>query len=520
MRLYSLLLVDDEELERESISQLIRWGDYDIDFWGAVKNGVEALQIIEQREPDIVITDIKMPVVTGIDLIEQVHQKGLSTIFVVLSGYGDYEYTSKAMLLGVRHYLLKPVSEEHVIQALEDVKHDIRTQQMREMEVQSLRGNLEKVLPHVRDQFLRGCALTQIYNESDMEYFQKLFEIPNDDFFLAVLYTDKPCEFINKYALQNMAEEIIGWDCVALHTIIENQVVLVIDGRLYPDFEKQIQRLHRAYGVYFDMPFYAAASDVGAFSQIHSMYTRAVGLLKYRFQVPENYVIRDELLRQLNLNGAGDIAESIEKVCQLAKSGTIDELNFNLEVLFKKIEIGKLPFSAEKGYYWNLIRALSQAADKADDECRENLAALDHLTGLTDTRRKVKAIVNDVAEHNYRAHLQGKNPVVESILNGIYENISNPNLSLNWMAHTLLFMNEEYLGRMFYKQMHEKFSHFVLRTRIEMAKKLLENTNGLKIYEISQMVGFAEDAQYFGRVFKSFTHSTPSQYKENTGKNK
>ena len=112
--MYKVMLVDDEDLEREIMAQTIPWEKVDMELVDMAWNGIEAMDKIRMLVPDIVITDIKMPVMDGIELIRRCQESYPHMMFVVLSGYGEYGYTSKAMELGIRHYILKPCNEETV----------------------------------------------------------------------------------------------------------------------------------------------------------------------------------------------------------------------------------------------------------------------------------------------------------------------------------------------------------------------------------------------------------------------
>ena len=106
--MYKLLIVDDEEIEREGMARFIDWEQFGIEMVGTAWNGAEGLEKIHTLKPDIVITDIKMPVMNGLDLIREAKKQQIEVEFIVLSGYGEYEFTSQAMQEGIRHYLLKP----------------------------------------------------------------------------------------------------------------------------------------------------------------------------------------------------------------------------------------------------------------------------------------------------------------------------------------------------------------------------------------------------------------------------
>ena len=135
--MYKLLIVDDEDIEREGMAQFIPWENYEIQLAGTAWNGVEGFQKIQAEEPDIVLTDIKMPVMDGIELIKKTKESFPDIEFIVLSGYGEYEFTSQAMEEGVRYYILKPCDEEKIVEVLSKVKQSIaekRSQKRRSQE--------------------------------------------------------------------------------------------------------------------------------------------------------------------------------------------------------------------------------------------------------------------------------------------------------------------------------------------------------------------------------------------------
>lgn len=119
-----LLIVDDERIIRETIASLVDWESLGITLIGTAENGIEAYNIILDEYPEIVLTDIKMPGLGGLDLIQRIHEINPDTQFVILSGYGEFEFARRAMKYGVKHYLLKPCNEEQIIESLRHAKED------------------------------------------------------------------------------------------------------------------------------------------------------------------------------------------------------------------------------------------------------------------------------------------------------------------------------------------------------------------------------------------------------------
>lgn len=130
-----MIIVDDERMIRETISAIIDWEALGIQVIGLCKNGLEAYDMILDEYPDIVLTDINMPGLSGLDLIQRITQAARETEFVILSGYGDYTYTREAMRLGIQYYLLKPCSEEDIIEVMQQVKKRCMSRRLRKQEI-------------------------------------------------------------------------------------------------------------------------------------------------------------------------------------------------------------------------------------------------------------------------------------------------------------------------------------------------------------------------------------------------
>ena len=119
-----LLIADDERIIRETISSIIPWSTLNIEVAGLCSNGLEAYDMIIDESPDIVMTDIKMPIMSGLELIKRVAETDLDTQFIILSGYGEFEYAKEAMKYGVKQYILKPCNEEQITESVIAVSKD------------------------------------------------------------------------------------------------------------------------------------------------------------------------------------------------------------------------------------------------------------------------------------------------------------------------------------------------------------------------------------------------------------
>lgn len=123
--MHKLLIADDEKIIREFICEMIPWAKLDIEITACCKNGSEALDAILDTAPHIVMTDIRMPGISGLELIERIQRFDPHIQFIILSGYPEFEYARQAMRHGVREYLLKPVNENDIIKAIRHIKKEL-----------------------------------------------------------------------------------------------------------------------------------------------------------------------------------------------------------------------------------------------------------------------------------------------------------------------------------------------------------------------------------------------------------
>lgn len=172
-----LLLVDDEPDVLQAIETTMPWEEYGICLIGTCGNALEALEQIQREPPDLVVTDIKMPVMDGIELIRRARELGCDAEFIVLSGFDEFEYAKSAMGLGVRYYLLKPCSGEELAQALKTAREECR---VRRLAVSALRAAQDEGSGGERERMLPG-------HQADADRLAVLLEEQNDARALKVL---------------------------------------------------------------------------------------------------------------------------------------------------------------------------------------------------------------------------------------------------------------------------------------------------------------------------------------------
>lgn len=162
MNLYKIMLVDDEEEVRKGMIKKIQWEEAGFQVVGDGENGEDALEKIELLEPDVVLTDIKMPYMDGLALAERIRQNYPSIKVLIFSGFDDFEYAKRAIKLNVTEYILKPVNVEELTLILKRIKHNLDEEIEQKRNVNTLRENYKNSLPIIREHFLNDLVRTSL----------------------------------------------------------------------------------------------------------------------------------------------------------------------------------------------------------------------------------------------------------------------------------------------------------------------------------------------------------------------
>ncbi len=380
--MYKVLLADDERIILEGISSMIQWHSFGASLVGAVQNGMEAYQLILRERPHIVISDIKMPGMGGLELIEKVSRDHPSIRFILLTGFGQFEYAKKAMAYGVRHYLLKPCNESHITASLASVISELK----KEESAERVKSDLELVRPHIR-----------------------------------------------KHALQ----ELIKGGKKAAEGYL----------RFFP--ERQTIEL-----ILF------ALEDTGRLSALQKLAAGIFG---------------SSVIASVRMNDAVVFAAEPS------------------ELIAEKID--RVKKQAEKQFH-----AVPAAAVSGRGEIGDAASLYEKARG-----RLAKQLITASCQPSV---------LVRKMLDLIQREAANPKLSLKWAARNVLYMNPDYLGKLFKQEKGEKFSSYVTKVRIEKAIAMMKQKNGITISSLAEESGFGDNPKYFSLVFKKYTGYTPSEYRK------
>ncbi|ANA78479.1 MULTISPECIES: response regulator [Paenibacillus] len=509
--MYKVLLVDDERIILDGISQMVDWPAYQTILAGTAQNGIQAYEKIMREAPDIVVCDIRMPGLDGLELVAKTYASHPHIKFVLLSGFGEFEYANRAMQYGVKHYLLKPTDEIKIGEALKEVIGELTALQHKESFIQEMKGRLRKVLPHVKEQVLKEFVTNKTYGRHDLEEYRSLFQYSFDQPVRLLLFQlEGNVEFEHQFAVKNIAEDLL--DSTLLSTTIGQQVLVLIENRDDEQLHQQLQDIRCTFKQYYKMDVTIAISDPGPVTLARKLYRDTLQCLNYRFYLDESGMITTEdTLHSGSLEGGFVLDE--ERLCMPVRSGHRKEAELALAEFVQELKRAQLSIELTKSYVIQQYVSLIRLTDP--EQMQQRYARIPEIAEMS-TLHAIQAFLEDtvreITQRNFEQNKVKYNAIVRKVVEIIEQQLGNSELTLNLVANDMLYMNADYLGKLFKKETGEKFSNYVMKLRMKRAIEMMQSDPDIKIFEMAELLGFGDNPQYFSQVFKKQIGCTPSEF--------
>jgi len=511
--MYKVLLADDERIILDGISSMIDWAQHRTVLVGLAQNGIDAYEQIVRHAPDIVISDIRMPGMDGLELVAKTHASHPRTRFIILSGFGEFDYANRAMQYGVKHYLLKPTNETRIAQALEKIVAELDRESSREAFLQNMKLRLQKMMPHVKEQVLKEFVTNKTYGSRDWDDYRSLFQFEFDVRVRLILFQiEGEAEYEHLFAVKNIAEDIL--EKTLLGTTIGSHVLVLIEDPDDPDaLYRRLGDIRATFAQYYKMDVTIALSSPGEIVRARSLYQETLQCLNYRFYLDEGGIItsKDTFSSAQPSQGTLDFDE--DRLLMPVRSGHLEEAEQALDSFFDALKRAQLDIGMTKSYAIQLFIALTRLGDpQRMNEHYKQIPQLVEMNTLQAMKDFLGQTVRDIAKRNYEQNVVKHTSIVRKVLDIIDQQLGNANLSLNFVASEMLYMNADYLGKLFKKETGEKFSNYVMKARMKRATEMIAEQPDIKIFELAERLGFGDNPQYFSQVFKKQIGCTPSEY--------
>lgn len=524
-----VMIVDDEPYIRQGLKILINWEQYGFAVCGEAATGKEALELMESEKFDLVITDIKMPNMSGLELIERTwEQVSKQTSFIILSGYNEFEYARKAIKYSVLEYVLKPVQKEELIRALENYK-DQYYKQIAD------RKRLEDSGKIIFDRYLSGLLFNK-YDTEALDYVRKYLYDTVKLRFISIEY-DSADEGFQRLANEEKLREknmlydflriYLGENCYHVYMDaasgretygvgfifvkkFEERADLDEKGYILRLYQKLSEALKHKIILYIgqrveDISKISESYKSAAIARTFRLFSREMDIAYYdeiedkprtgRYPVDKDMM--DDLIKAIEENDERGIEEKIDAVYEHLKELATepDIIKINLDyLLFNLISMAKnLDSAFDQG---DIYKMISQGG-------YEKMAVRGSVKHLKEFALEFSSYLIQIRQHAFGG-------VLTEIEKEITEHYMD-NLSLKYLSEKY-YINSAYLGQIFKRQNGSSFKDYLNNYRIDRAAELLLRSDE-QIYLIASAVGF-NNTDYFISKFVQIKGITPLQYRK------
>jgi two-component system response regulator YesN len=513
--MFRVLIADDESIIRKGLCQIIDWEGLGYNIAGEAANGREALDFIERENPDVVLIDIKMPNLHGLEAIAKAREAGFTGRVIVLSGYSDFSYAQEAIKQGVTAYLTKPVDEDELEKTLIGIREELTNEEEEKkhhnlyfskakeaLMVDFLSGNAPLPESSIKELKLESDIYRIIiyekysHNVSDMNYnFSELLQVANNNEM--------------DYSLIN---------------IRGNHVVLLKGSHAVNKFDKIIDRFTNELPPEKNSPldtiFITCGRRVENIQDLPQSFEDAYSLITKRFfcdqhqhvMIYEEYIDKetddeassaDELMEKYvsaivnyiqayNRNKIADVLRELEQDLYRCDMSMDEEKNFLIDLY--------LQIKEKISYLYKTANIPFKANSEVINFIKQSYYLYEIIAFLS---TQFEMIMSSIG-------YSSKDSIIDDIVHYIDHNYPE-NITLENIA-PLFGYNSSYLGKIFSKKMGINFNAYLDNIRIEHSKELLKG-NKTQVYKIAEMVGY-RNVDYFHIKFKKSTGITPAEFRK------
>lgn len=531
-----VFLVEDEVVIRQSIRKNINWEEEGLEFAGEARDGELAYPMIQQIKPDIIVTDIKMPFLDGLELSRLVKSEMPWIKIIILSGYDEFEFAREAISIGITDYLLKPIAGTRLLNAVLKVKKEIEEERLKQENIQRVLLEMEQNERLIRQQFfidlvskktstsqliLKGRNLhldlsARRYNIVLLMIRTLGLEVTSYDE-LEKIKLDIITKFENLGGIsfdrmdEGIAFLLKGNDANSILEVIHNGVEYIIEN------VKNDSVIEYFVGI---------GTSVERLSELSKSYAEACKAFAYRYIIERNKVVYSENLKDLHFMKDSDLDLNNINIRQInpgiivtfLKSGNKSEVRTFLLEYFKSLGESNMKSLMFRQYiamniYFsgiNLLEEWGYDSEMMKVKCGDMDGLLYELKKIEDMINYLETMLISVIEVRDMLSSKKYNIILEKAKKYMNENFSREDISMLAVAN-YLNISSCHFSTIFSQESGQTFTEYLTEIRMNKAKELLCCTN-MKSSEIGYAVGY-KDPHYFSYLFKKTQNYNPKEFR-------
>lgn len=515
----TLLIVDDEEEIRRGLRTVIQQKQPGLRFLDSVSNGEEGLKMIREHLPDIVITDINMPEMSGIEMIAKAREEGYNGNFVVLSGYDDFKYAQSAIRYGVDDYLIKPVVIDELQRIVEKLKNKIAEKREQQDNKVRLSQSLNKANKIITEQnFISEFLRRELSGRSLSEAIQKLdpgFE--NSAACAVVFYFYRKDILQDEEVSQTSLNVLCGFIRQALST---HRICMGYDGRnsvvvfLCTDGQEDIKELMRGiadklYQYYQVRCFVAVGDVVEAFKNINQSYKSAALISTWHIYPQLGKVGDKTLTEKKSVYFSVDTQTLIKSIHRGDAAAVKSEFRDYTDQLLHH-DATPSPAYLFSMYHLLITEVRTHTNNTLDSYTGDAYQAMRQFDTFDEIYAWVEKVLVDFANEVSIQYVEMQDPIIEKAIEYIRSHICQKIAAEDVCRH--IGLSKTYFSKYFKEKTNLNFRDYLLGLKIDYAQqKLLENRYTPS--ELASLLGY-EEYSSFSRAFKARTGFSPQDYQK------
>ena len=513
--MYKLIIVDDEKVIRRGIRDYFDWAGMNFEVVALFEDGREAIDYLSKETVDVILTDIEMAEVSGLELAQYIHDNAMPQKVVIISGYKEFEYARKAVQYGVEYYLLKPIKMEEVTEVFTKISKDLGRARDNQSETK-----MKEILPELIEQFWISMLMGGPRARGTLKKRLQMISLSIDEAgpyaLLDLEFMEKDEEFEMHYEgenYRNLIHNVCGGErdgiryfpvCLSSDMVKvvavsgQSETAEVFKKRLTAQIEEKCETVLGLLKLKINLTVEQLFADIYAITEYQCVLRRDTGLTEDKVEIrPEDYE---------------RFMEKYKLIMGTINDGDFEELDYLIDTIFH--EFWTMPDQQVKHLCIDMFsmlggRMIKMGLDpwggRGEQVSYQSIMSARNRRELKKiTKERMDNIISQVKE---KRNFNSKNFVEEAVkyLKGHF----SEEISLEYMAGKV-FLNQAYFSRLFKQYTGVTFTDYLIELRMEKAKELLSQ-GSYKVYEVSRLVGYKNE-KYFFRIFKQYAGCSPSEY--------
>lgn len=530
--MYTIYIVDDSSNTRSGLKELFKWDKLNIKIIGDADDGSTALPEIIQNKPDIVLTDVKMPIMSGIELSKRIRSTLPKTEIIFMSGYDEVTYIKSALKLEAIDYIFKPLDFDELELTLKKVITKIDGERTQSRIISEMDAKLIQSMPLLKDKFFELLILGSFNDKEEIFNRSKFLgiDMPDGKYSVMVISEDNNYNSMSgknvkdrlllSFGILNIITELINSSFIG-YTFEKNpgEYVCIIN-------INDIYTGDSLYNLASDMQHKLAqflevsvtigiSGEAKSLLELKTVYEAASDAARKRFYCGKNKIIVADILMQSDTTITASNKDNMNEFAESIKEGDSSQMWSIIDSIFNNM-------NETTGYEECCDICLQLIAVSAGIQSEFEITLPDKeysmvnvihtlfkLETLSDIKqylltyfRKICRLVIEKRENKSKNVIE----IIKNIINKRY----NENLSINMIANEV-YLTPTYICLLFRQETGYTINNYITKVRMEKAKELLKKIN-IKLYDISSHVGY-ENPSYFSKQFKKYTGMSPREYR-------